>query len=245
MIVLNELKKRYNEILAVDIDELRISRNKIFSFIGKNGAGKTTTIKMMLGILKPSNGYIYIDGKNMHIQEEAMDAKHKMAYIADTPLVYESLTGYEFIEFMASLYGCKITGELNKEIKSWLKKFEMLEKKDEVIGNYSHGTQQKVAIIAALIHKPELLILDEPTVGLDPQSIKILKDVLKEFARNGGTVFLSTHILSIAQEISDTFAIIDKGKIKYSGDINNIKTTFGEECTLESIFIKLTEDDGE
>lgn len=237
------IEKKYNDYLAVDIKDLKVPKNKIFSFIGKNGAGKTTTIKMMLGILKPTKGYVYINGRNMHVQEEGMLVKRKMAYIADTPLVYESLTGYEFVEFMANLYGIEMTKELHDEIGRWFERFGMLDKKDEIIGDYSHGTQQKVAIIAAMIHKPKLLILDEPTVGLDPQSIKILKDILIEFAEKDGTVFLSTHILAIAEEISDEFAIIDKGKIKYNGNMCDIKKAFGEESTLESIFINLTEGD--
>lgn len=241
MILLQNITKQYGELIAVDIEKLSVRNGRIFSFIGKNGAGKTTTIKMMLGILMPTGGYVYIDGKNMHIQEEAIEVKKKMAYIADTPLVYESLTGREYVKFISSLYDTAITDELEKEIEEWFIKFEMFDKLDEYIGGYSHGTQQKVAIIAALVHKPQIVILDEPTVGLDPQSIKTLKDVLVEFAEHGGLVFLSTHILSIAEEISDEFAIIDHGKIMFQGNIEEAKQAFGKSFNLEELFIYLTD----
>ena len=234
MLQINNFVKKYDSYEAVCIDRLHVPKHSIFAFIGKNGAGKTTTIKSIVGLLNVDNGYIKVNGKN--IKTNKKDVKKNIGYIADTPMVYDYLTGYEFVKFMANIYGIEDGEELEELIKYYINKFEIDDKVNEFINTYSHGTKQKIAIIATLIHKPNLLILDEPTVGLDPQTTKILKDVLVEEREKGTTIFISTHILSVAEEICDRLAIIDKGIIKYQGTMEDINKHYN---SLEEAFLDL------
>ena len=212
-----------------------VPKKSIFAFVGKNGAGKTTTIKSIIGLLNIDSGYIKINGKDVKTNKD--EVKKDIAFIADTPMVYDYLTGYEFVKFMANMYGIPETKELDERIEELFEKFEIEDKAESFINTYSHGTKQKIAIIGALIHNPKLLIMDEPTVGLDPKTTKLLKDILIEENKKGTTIFLSTHILSIAEEVCDRLAIIDGGKIKYQGTMQEIKNYYS---SLENAFIELT-----
>ena len=236
MLIMNNVIKKYGSIEAINIKKLEIPKGSLFAFIGKNGAGKTTTIKSIVGLLNIDAGYIKIDNKDL--KKYKNEIKKEIGFIADTPMVYDYLTGYEFVKFMANIYGINDNEILEKRMESYFRRFEMEDKASDFINTYSHGTKQKVAIIATLIHNPKLLILDEPTVGLDPQTTIILKEVLLEEQEKGTTVFLSTHILPIAEEICDRVAIIDKGKIKYQGTMEEINKYY---LNLEDAFVELTE----
>lgn len=235
MLILNNVIKKYGSIDAINIKKLEVPEKSLFAFIGKNGAGKTTTIKSIIGLLNIDNGYIKVNNKD--VKKDKNEVKKEIGFIADTPMVYEYLTGYEFVKFMANMYGIDDGQELEECMRCLFEKFEIEDKVNDFVNTYSHGTKQKIAIIGALIHKPKLLILDEPTVGLDPQTTKILKDVLLEEQKKGTTIFLSTHILSIAEEICDRLAIIDKGIIKFQGTMEEIKSYYSN---LEEAFIELT-----
>ena len=238
MIRLSNVTIKFGEFTAIHINELHVPKKCIFGFLGKNGAGKTTTIKTIIGMLQATTGDISVGDYNM--KSNFFDVKKIIGYVADKPNVYEYLTGVEFVRFMANLYGIKDSSELEDEIQSWLKRLDLQNKANELISGYSHGTKQKIALIGALIHKPQLLILDEPTVGLDPQSTKELKEIIIEFRNNGGTVFLSTHILEIAEQICDEYAIIDKGNILATFTQEKLKTDFDNK-SLEDIFLMITE----
>lgn len=236
MLIMNNVIKKYGSIEAINIRKLEVPEGSLFAFIGKNGAGKTTTIKSIVGLLNIDAGYIKINNKDL--KKNKNEIKKEIGFIADTPMVYDYLTGYEFVKFIANIYGIKDNDILEKRMESYFRRFKMENKASDFINTYSHGTKQKVAIIATLIHNPKLLILDEPTVGLDPQTTIILKEVLLEEQKKGTTIFLSTHILSIAEEICDRVAIIDNGKVKYQGTMEEINKYYSN---LEDAFVELTD----
>lgn len=236
MLIMNNVIKKYGSIEAINIRKLEVPEGSLFAFIGKNGAGKTTTIKSIVGLLNIDAGYIKINNKDL--KKNKNEIKKEIGFIADTPMVYDYLTGYEFVKFIANIYGIKDNDILEKRMESYFRRFKMEDKASDFINTYSHGTKQKVAIIATLIHNPKLLILDEPTVGLDPQTTIILKEVLLEEQKKGTTIFLSTHILSIAEEICDRVAIIDNGKVKYQGTMEEINKYYSN---LEDAFVELTD----
>lgn len=236
MIKLENLSKNYGDFLAVDDLNLEISQGELFGFLGPNGAGKTTTIKMMVGLLKPTKGNAILGGHD--IEKEPVEAKRINGYVPDEPFLYDKLTGFEFLEFVADLW--KVEKETKyKNIDKYLKFFELEDKKDHFIQSYSHGMRKKIALAAALVHEPKILYLDEPTVGLDPKSAKLMKELLKNFCKNGGTVFLSTHILEIAENLCSKVAIINKGKIIAQGTVDDLKEK-NKESSLEDIFLELT-----
>lgn len=238
MISIENVVKKYGNTVAVEIDRLHVPKGTVFGFLGKNGAGKTTTIKMVTGMLRPNNGTIKVNG--FDILKDSISAKKLIGYVADKPNVYEKLTGREFAKFMANLYGIKDNDSLDEEISRLLYRLDLEEKADSYIQGYSHGMKQKISLIGALIHKPKLLILDEPTVGLDPQSARQLKDIILEQKESGGTVFLSTHILEVAEKLCDIVAIIDKGHILYTGTITELKDKLGRDTSLEEAFLRIT-----
>ena len=237
MLLIENLTKCYSSFKVVNIEKLHIPEGKFSCFLGQNGAGKTTTIKMITGLLKPTSGNIYINGYN--ITKEPELAKTYIGYIADKPMIYEKLTGREFVVFMANLYGIRTSIQLEKEIDEILKTFELYESANNLIQTYSQGMKQKIAIAGALIHKPKLLILDEPTNGLDPQGAKVLKEYLKEYVNKGNTVLMSTHILEIAEKICDNMIIIKKGNIVFNGIIDELKILKGYK-ELEQIFFEIS-----
>jgi len=236
MIETVNLAKKYGEFVAVNHLNLHVKTGEIYGFLGPNGAGKTTTIRMLAGLLQPTSGKVLIDG--IDIIEEPIKAKAHIGLIPDTPSVYPKLTGNEFLDFIAAIYEIPLK-ESKRKIKEILEMLELSHKADELIETYSHGMKQKIVIAAALLHDPSILILDEPTVGLDPKSAKLIKDLLKVFASRGKTVFMSTHILEIAERMCDRVGIIDAGKLIAEGTIEELRKKIGE-GSLEDLFLKLT-----
>lgn len=225
---------------AVDNLNLTIEDGEIFGFLGPNGAGKTTTIKMLTGILEASEGEILISGKD--INKESIEAKKNFGYVPDNPDVFLRLTGYEYLNFMSDIYDLS-TKERKEKIEFLAKKFEIIDNLNEKISSYSHGMRQKIVVIGALIHAPKNWIMDEPMTGLDPKSAHILKDMMKEHARNGNSVFFSTHVLEVAEKLCDRIGIINKGKLVALGTVEEIKKKFSEDSSLENIFLEITENE--
>jgi ABC-2 type transport system ATP-binding protein len=211
----------------------------VFGFLGPNGAGKTTTIKMMAGVLMPTEGQIIING--MDLSKQPSEAKRCTGFIPDRPFVYEKLTGKEFLQFMAGLYRSNHASSLETDMMNLLERFELSHWCDELIESYSHGMKQRLVMCAALLHEPKVLIVDEPMVGLDPRGARLVKDIFRELADNGTTVFMSTHSLEVAQEVCEEVAIIQAGKVIATGTADDLKKVAGVEGNLESIFLKLTE----
>lgn len=238
MIETINLTKKYGEFVAVNHLNLHVKTGGIYGFLGPNGAGKTTTIRMLTGLLRPTSGKVLIDGIDM--AENPIKAKARIGLIPDTPSVYPKLTGNEFLDFVAAIYEIP-SRESRRKIKEILGMLDLLHKANELIETYSHGMKQKIVIAAALLHDPSVLILDEPTVGLDPKSAKLIKDLLKAFAYKGKTVFMSTHILEIAERMCDRVGIIDYGELIAEGTIEELRKKVGEgEGSLEDLFLKLT-----
>ncbi len=232
------LTKRYGDTAVVDNLNLEIKGGEIFGFLGPNGAGKTTTIRMLTGLLEPSEGQAFICGYD--IAREAAQAKGMLAYVPDQPKLYGKLTAKEFLRLVSALY--RIPKEMAEErAKQLLSMFGLWERADELLEGYSHGMRQKVVLAAALIHQPRVILLDEPTVGLDPASARLLKDVLQEMARQGAAVFLSTHILEIAERMCDRVGILKEGKLIAQGSPDELRQMVGFSGeSLEDIFLELT-----
>jgi ABC-2 type transport system ATP-binding protein len=238
MIKLTNLTKKYSNIVAVDNLNLHILKGEIFGFIGPNGAGKTTTIKMLGGILEPTSGKIEICG--IDIKDEPESAKRKIGFIPDRPYLYEKLTGMEFLKFTADLYN--VDEEVfEKESQDSLNMFSLSDWSDELIESYSHGMKQRLIMAAALLHSPDVIVVDEPMVGLDPLAIKMVKGLFKRLAAEGVTIFMSTHTLKVAEEVCDRIGIIHKGSMIAAGTISDLKDKAqSAEADLEEVFIKLT-----
>lgn len=237
MLEVNHVSMSYanGTVKAVDDVSFELKSGEIFGFLGANGAGKTTTIKMITGILPVKSGSISICGCD--INKDPVGAKRKFGFVPDSPTIFDKYTGREYIDFLGDIYGvsaadrASITGRL-------LEKFALTDAFDKRISGYSHGMKQKIAIIGALLHSPDLWILDEPMMGLDPQSSFALKELMREHKEAGKTVFFSTHILDVAEKICDRVAIISKGRLVLCGDIAKIKAARGDE-NLEEIFLSV------
>lgn len=239
MIELRNLTKHYGTTRAVDNLNLSIPAGQIFGFIGPNGAGKTTTIRMMGGIIEPTAGFVEICGINMKEQPE--DAKGKIGFIPDRPYLYEKITAMEFLKFTAELYSVDGDDFLDKA-ETKLKMFSLSDWSGELIESFSHGMKQRLIMAAALLHEPEVIIVDEPMVGLDPFAIKMVKDLFVELASNGVTIFMSTHTLQIAEDVCDRIGIIHKGKLISMGTTEELKhEAHLQEADLEDVFITLTQ----
>jgi ABC-2 type transport system ATP-binding protein len=238
MIECRNLGKQFGAKWAIRELNLRIPPGTVYGFLGPNGAGKTTTIQMMVGLLRPTTGTVLID--NFDIVTQPVAAKRHLGYVPDEPYLYEKLTGREYLEFTCGLFDMPIR-ERDQRINELLEMFTISGDQHQLIGSYSHGMRQKIALIAALVHAPSNLFLDEPTVGLDPGTARLLKDVLAERARDGATVLFSTHILEIAEQICDAVAIIHRGSVVATGSIAELRSrsTQGNR-RLEDIFIELT-----
>ncbi len=234
MIKLTNLTKKFKDKTAVDNITLEIPSGEIFGLLGPNGAGKTTTIKMITGLLKPTSGSIAVCGYD--VQKNAISAKKIIGLLPDTPFVYQKLTGREFLEFIYGIYGIGY-----EKIDEYLELFELKSVGDELIESYSHGMQQKLVLAGILMRNPKVILLDEPLVGLDPKSARLVKNIYNEQSKKGTTVFLSTHILELAEKLCTRLAIIDKGKIIALGTLDELKKQSSAEKDLESIFFKLTE----
>ena len=236
MIRLTNLTKRYGTFTAVDGIDLEVPSGELFGFLGPNGAGKTTTLRMIAGILKPTSGMVEIGGDNL--EKKPRKAKTRMGFIPDRPYVYDKLTGAEFLRFVAGLYGQD--GQLvERRIDELLEIFELSAWKNELVESYSHGMRQKLIISSALIHRPELLVVDEPMVGLDPRGARLLKDLFREFCGRGGTVLMSTHTLEIAEALCDRIAIIQGGKLVANGSMAELRAQHAA-GGLEDLFLRLT-----
>jgi ABC-2 type transport system ATP-binding protein len=232
------LTKEFGALKAVDTLDLTVRAGELFGFLGPNGAGKTTTIKMMTGLLRPTAGTARIGG--FDIQREPLRAKALFGYIPDNPFLYEKLTGREFISFMADLYSVP-TQNRRQKIEDLLRLFDLEAKGGELIQGYSRGMRQKIALAGALIHQPRVIFLDEPTVGLDPKSARLMKEILRKLCDEGTTVFVSTHILEIAERMCDRFAIINRGRIVATGTMEELRAQAASETqSLEDIFLELT-----
>jgi ABC-2 type transport system ATP-binding protein len=238
MIELKEVSKKYGDFQAVDNLNLTVARGEIFGFLGPNGAGKTTTIKMIAGVLEPSAGTITIGGIDMLKQPEA--AKRKIGFIPDRPYLYEKLTAMEFLKFTADLYS--VPAEIYREnARKNLAMFSLTDWSDELIESYSHGMKQRLIMSAALLHEPEIIIVDEPMVGLDPAAIIMVKELFQNLARDGVSVFMSTHTLAVAEDVCDRVGIIHRGRLIACGTTADLRREANVTDTdLEKIFLNLT-----
>lgn len=239
LIKTEKLTKRFGPVAAVDDLDLEVKAGEIYGFLGPNGAGKTTTIKILAGLLEPTSGKAFICGYN--ILREPAKAKTPAAYVPDQPKLYGKLTAREFLSFIADLYRMPADSAWEQAGKL-LAMFGLEERADELLEGYSHGMRQKVVLAAALLHRPRVLLMDEPTVGLDPRSARLLKDVLNELARQGATVFLSTHILEIAERMCHRVGILREGRLIAEGSPAELRRQVGREESLEDIFLELTGD---
>jgi ABC-2 type transport system ATP-binding protein len=235
MIVAENLQKRYGDTLAVKGVDLAIAPGEIVGFLGPNGAGKTTTIKMLIGLLKPSAGSARIGGYD--IQREPLKAKALLGYVPDQPFLPEKLSAREYIDFVAGLYQIERTAARRRG-EELLQLFGLNDRADEMLGGYSHGMRQKAALTGALLHNPRAFFLDEPTVGLDPRSARLIKDILRDVSDQGTSVFMSTHILEIAERMCDRVIIINQGAITAAGTLEELRA--GGDSSLEDIFLNLT-----
>ena len=240
MINIINLSKKFNNNLAVNDLNLNVEKGEIFGFIGPNGAGKTTTIKMITGLLKPTAGKIVID--NIDISINHIEAKKIIGLIPDEPFLYEKLTGWEFLYFFGQLYDLD-KDVINNKASKLLDLFNLSYESNDLIEGYSHGMKQKLIMISVLIHEPKVIIVDEPMVGLDPKSSKIVKNIFLDLAKKGITIFMSTHTLSLAQEICDRIGIIYRGNLIAVGTLDELKSKAESNNTknLEEVFLKLTE----
>jgi ABC-2 type transport system ATP-binding protein len=238
VIRLKDLTKRYGKFTAVDGISLEVPRGELFGLLGPNGAGKTTTMRMIAGILQPTSGSIQVSGMDMLARP--LEAKARLGFIPDRPFVYDKLTGGEFLRFAAALYG-QDGPDLERRIDELLEIFDLGPWKHELTEAYSHGMRQKLIICGALVHRPELIVVDEPMVGLDPKSARLLKDLFRQFVDRGGTVLMSTHTLEVAEVMCDRIAIVYQGRIAASGTMDELREqTESAELSLEDLFLKLT-----
>jgi len=237
VIRLTNLTKKYGTFTAVDAINLDVPPGELFGFLGPNGAGKTTTLRMIAGILQPTGGTVEIGG--VDIVKDPITAKSKLGFIPDRPFIYEKLTGVEFLRFVAGLYG-EEGPDVEHRARELLALFDLDEWRDELVESYSHGMRQKLIVSSAFVHRPQVIVVDEPHVGLDPKSIKILRDVFKEYVRRGHTIMMSTHTLETAESLCDRIAIIVNGKIAAAGTMDDLRTQSKQVGGLEEIFLKLT-----
>ena len=237
MIRLENLTKLYGSFRAVDAISLHVPRGALYGFLGPNGAGKTTTLRMIAGILRPTAGRVLIGDADLAVDPIA--AKRRLGFIPDRPFVYDKLTGAEFLRFVAGLYGQD--GQLvERRIDELLEIFELSTWKNELVESYSHGMRQKLIISSALIHRPDVIVVDEPLVGLDPRAARLLKDLFRGFTGRGGTVLMSTHTLEIAEALCDRIAIIQGGKIVAHGTMHELRRQHAADVGLEDLFLRLT-----
>lgn len=241
MIELSNVNKTYGgTVKAVDNLSLTVPSGEIFGFLGPNGAGKTTTIKMITGILAPDSGQIKVNGTD--IKEEPIKVKQQIGFVPDNPNVFLRLKGIEYLNFMADIYQVP-KDERVERINDLAKRFEMNDALMDSIQSYSHGMRQKIVLMGVLIHNPPVWILDEPLTGLDPRSSFILKEMMHEHVQQGKVVFFSTHVLDVAEKLCDRIAIINKGKILFTGKIDEVRARFASDASLENIFLELTRDE--
>jgi len=236
MIKLINLTKNYGKLTAVNGINIEVAKGEVFGFLGPNGAGKTTTIKMMAGLLQPTSGSALIGGYD--VQQEPLKAKFITGFIPDRPFLYEKLTAAEFMHFVAKLYGMN---DPKTRISELLGLFGLNEWADELVENFSHGMKQRLVMASSLLHRPQVLVVDEPMVGLDPRGARLVKDIFKDLASNGVTIFMSTHTLEIVEQMCTRVAIIHKGDIIAQGSVEDLgRMARMPNSHLEPIFLRLT-----
>ncbi len=238
MLRIEHYTKRFGEKVAVDDLTLHIASGEIYGFIGHNGAGKTTTLKACAGILMPDEGEIYVNG--ISVKQDPMTVKRMIAYLPDNPELYPYMSGAQFLNFIADVF--RIPTEARQErIRDYAERFQMTEALGQTISSYSHGMKQRLALIAAWIHAPRLIIMDEPFVGLDPQAAHLLKEMMRDFCREGGAIFFSTHVLDVAERLCDKIAIIRAGKLLRAGTTDEVRG----DASLEDAFLELVDTEEE
>jgi ABC-2 type transport system ATP-binding protein len=238
MIKLTNLTKRYGSFTAVNAINLEVPKGELFGFLGPNGAGKTTSLRIIAGILQPTSGTVHISG--IDIAADPIAAKSKMGFVPDRPFIYEKLTGAEFLRFVAGLYN-QDGPQIEHRARELLALFDLEEWRDELVESYSHGMRQKLIISSAFVHRPEVIVVDEPMVGLDPKAARILKDLFREYTRRGHTIMMSTHTLEVAEAMCDRIAIMQGGVIRACGTMNDLRADAAAGAAgLEDIFLRLT-----
>lgn len=239
MIETTNLTRYYGSLAAVQDLNLSVEAGELFGFLGPNGAGKTTTIRMIVGLLRPTSGSVKVGGHD--ILEEPLAVKRMVGYLAQSPLLYERLTGREFLRFLGGLYGLS-DAAVEARSERLFEMLELTEKADDLIESYSGGMRHKIGLCGALVHEPPVLVLDEPLTGLDPYSARQVKDLLRELCRQGNTVFLSTHVLEIAERVCDRVGILDRGRLIAAGTLESLRAEAqtSRETTLEDLFLQLT-----
>ncbi len=240
MIEIKNLTKSFGTFKAVDNLSLSVAPGEIFGFLGPNGAGKTTTVKILSGIMRPTSGSVSVAGYD--VAASPLEAKRRMAYIPDEPFVYPKLTGWEFMRFIGDIYAVP-AAEQKRRIPELLETFELTASAGELLEGYSHGMKQKLLIASVLLRKPKVVLFDEPTVGLDPKSIRRFKGLLADIARGGAAVFMCTHILDMAEKLCHTVGIIYRGRLVTKGTVEEVKklTAAPGVRSLEDVFLELTE----
>jgi ABC-2 type transport system ATP-binding protein len=238
MIEFDHVSRKYGQVTAVDRISLSIPPRELFALLGPNGAGKTTTIKIIVGLLRPTSGSARICGYD--VVRETRQANRCLGYVPDEPYLYEKLSGREFLQFIADLYGLG-REEAATRIAREIRNFSLAEFVDQMTESYSHGMKQRLVFAAALLHDPAVLVLDEPMIGLDPRSMRIVKDLLRERAEAGVSIFMSTHTLGLAEEIADRIGIVDRGKLRFLGTVDQLRQQLAQEHTsLERMYLDLT-----
>jgi ABC-2 type transport system ATP-binding protein len=243
VIQIDHVTKRFGDTVAVDDLSLEIPRGEIFAVLGRNGAGKTTTIKMIAGLLRPGAGTVRVCGFDAHRQP--FEAKSRLAYVPDQPFLYDKLTAREFLHFTADLYRLGRGREREARIDELVRLFEMEDYLDELAEAYSHGMKQRVVLAAALLHRPEVLVVDEPLVGLDPQNARLVKSIFREETRRGTTLFMSTHTLPVAEEVADRIGILHEGRLIALGTMAELRSRGRSDGRLEDVFFSILEGAGE
>ncbi len=238
MIELTALVKHFGETRAVDGLSLIIPRGQFFAVLGPNAAGKTTTIKLTVGLIKPTHGQVKVAG--FDVQTQPLEARARLSYVPDFPFLYDKLSPWEFMRFTGQLFRMKDT-EIRREAEELIARFNLEPWLEKPIESLSHGTRQRVAIASALLHRPEVFVIDEPMVGLDPHHARVVKDILKERTLLGMTVFLSTHQINVAEEMADRIGIIHRGKLVAVGTAEELRHATGNDGALESVFLSITE----
>ncbi|MCL2390567.1 MAG: ABC transporter ATP-binding protein [Endomicrobia bacterium] len=237
-IEVKNLVKKYGDFEAVKDISFDVKKGEIFAFLGPNGAGKTTTVKILTGLLKPSSGEVSVLG--MNVSRDIDKIKSKIGFVPDQPYVYPYLTAFEYMRMIGDVYKVPVEKQ-QKMIPEMFEMFELDGRSSEIIDSFSHGMKQKLVISGVLLHAPEIMFLDEPLVGLDPRSAKLVKDIFAKLARNGTTIFMCTHVLDIAQKLSDRICIINGGKILALDTFENLQKRVDSQSDLESVYLDITE----
>ncbi len=239
MIRFENVTHRFGRKAAVEDLNLTIPSGELFALLGRNGAGKTTTIKILVGLLRPTEGKVWVDDK--WVADDPSETNRRIGYVPDQPQLYEKLTGREFLEFVGQMYG--LTGSVLEEaIERQIQQFHLAEFADHLAESYSHGMKQRTVFAAAMLHEPQTIVVDEPLVGLDPHSIRLAKDLLRQCARGGAAVLMSTHTLAVAEEIADRIGVIDRGRLLFEGTLPTLRKELEDgESRLEDLYLRLIE----